>query len=130
MKVKFLIDECLHASLVKLAHRANYAADRVNFLNLRGYEDWELMKLIVERDYTFVTNNRLDFLELYGRAPLHAGLVILVPNVAPNLQGELFVAALQSIGDQALINTVVEVDYRDNGIGLMRYVHPREPSSN
>lgn len=48
------------------------------------------MKPILDRDYTFVTNNRTDFLALYGRTQLHAGLVIVVPNVTPTLQRELF----------------------------------------
>jgi hypothetical protein len=54
-------------------------ADHVNYLGLGSSKDWELMKLIVEQDYTFVTNNRTDFLALYQRVSLHAGLVIIHP---------------------------------------------------
>jgi hypothetical protein len=36
-------------------------------------------------DYTFVTNNRTDFIALYAKEELHAGLVIIVPNVTPSL---------------------------------------------
>jgi hypothetical protein len=54
----------------------------------------------VERDYTFVTNNRSDFLALYRRTPLHAGLVIIVPNVEPALQRQLFEAALGLISNE------------------------------
>ena len=43
------------------------------------------MKLIVEQNYTFVTNNRSDFLALYRGVSLHAGLVIIIPNVTPGL---------------------------------------------
>jgi hypothetical protein len=34
--VKLLIDECLHTSLVELAHAAGYVADHVNYLGLGG----------------------------------------------------------------------------------------------
>jgi len=78
---KFLIDECLHTSLIQLAHSAGHAADHVTYIARGGAKDWQLMDTILERDYTFVTNNRADFLTLYNRAPVHAGLVIIVPNV-------------------------------------------------
>ena len=55
--MKFLIDECLHTSLVQVAHAAGYAADHVNFLSLGGLKDWQLLPVIRERDFTFVTNN-------------------------------------------------------------------------
>jgi predicted nuclease of predicted toxin-antitoxin system len=80
---KLLIDECLHASLLELAHAAGHAADYVNYLGLGSSKDWELMTLILEQDYTFVTNNRSDFQTLYRGAPLHTGLVVIVPNVSP-----------------------------------------------
>ena len=56
------------------------------------------MTLILEQDYTFVTNNRSDFLALYSRTPLHAGLVVVVPNVRPLLQRELFQVVLDYVG--------------------------------
>ena len=70
MTVKLLIDECLHTSLVELAHAAGHAADHVNYLGLGGLKDWQLMGTIRQQDYTFVTNNRSDFLALHGREPL------------------------------------------------------------
>ena len=39
------------------------------------------MATVRNGDYTFVTNNRADFASLYAREELHAGLVIVVPNV-------------------------------------------------
>jgi predicted nuclease of predicted toxin-antitoxin system len=59
---KLLIDECLHTSLLELAHAAGHIADHVTYLGLGNSKDRELVKLSVERDYTFVTNNRSDFL--------------------------------------------------------------------
>ncbi len=53
--------------------------------------DWDLMPRIVAGDFTFVMNNARDFLRLYAREPLHAGLIVIVPQVAPARQRELFV---------------------------------------
>ena len=123
---KLLIDECLHTSLLKLANEAGHTADHVNYLGLGSSTDWDLMKLILDRDYTFVTNNRSDFLSLYGRTQVHAGLVIIVPNVTPTLQRELFQSALRFIGEQELVNAVVEVEYHDKEIECRRYPMPPE----
>lgn len=41
-------------------------------------------------DYTFVTNNRSDFSGLYAQEELHAGLVIIIPNVTPSRRRDLF----------------------------------------
>ena len=109
--MKFLIDECLHTSLVELAHATGHAADHVNYLGLGSTKDWQLMALVLEQDYTFVTNNRSDFLALYGQAPLHAGLIIIIPNVVPDRQRQLFGAALKHIGQGEIINSVIEVEY-------------------
>jgi predicted nuclease of predicted toxin-antitoxin system len=84
--VKLLIDECLHTSLVELAHAAGHVADHVNYLGLGGLKDWQLMATIRQQEYTFVTNNRSDFLALHGREPLHAGVIIIVPSVTPVCQ--------------------------------------------
>ena len=123
---KLLIDECLHASLLELAHAAGHIADHVNYLGLGSSKDWELMTLILEQDYTFVTNNRSDFLALYGRTPLHVGLVVIVPNVRPLLQRELFQVVLDYIGQRELVNTVVEVEYYGNEIRCRQYPLPNE----
>jgi uncharacterized protein (DUF433 family) len=44
--VKLLIDECLHTSLVELAHAAGHVADHVNYLGLGSSKDWQLMATI------------------------------------------------------------------------------------
>ena len=73
--MRFLIDECLHTSLVKVAHEAGYLCEHVNFLGLSGQKDWELMREVQAGEYTFVTNNRTDFAALYTQEELHANLV-------------------------------------------------------
>jgi hypothetical protein len=45
-----------------------------------------------------VTNNASDFRKVYATIPLHAGLIIVVPNVDRTLQQGLFRAALEAIG--------------------------------
>jgi predicted nuclease of predicted toxin-antitoxin system len=48
--VKILIDECLHTSLVELAHAAGHVADHVNYLGHGGSKDWQLMATIRQQD--------------------------------------------------------------------------------
>ncbi len=125
MTVKLLIDECLHTSLVEVAHTAGHLADHVNYLGLGGSKDWQLMATIRAQDYTFVTNNRSDFIALHGQEPLHAGVIIIVPSVTPARQRELFSAALKHIDARDLTNTVVEVNYAGNGILCAKYALPK-----
>jgi predicted nuclease of predicted toxin-antitoxin system len=127
--MKFLIDECLHTSLVVVAHEAGYVCDHVNFLGLGGCKDWQLMKRVRAEDYTLVTNNRLDFMALYAKEPLHPGLIIILPNVTPSRQRELFRAALVHIGGRDLINTVLEVDLTGTTAICREYVYPRAAGS-
>ena len=78
--MRFLVDECLHTSLMSVAHKHGFACDHVNFLGLGGYKDWQLMQTIRAGEYTFVTNNRSDFTSLYGKETVHPGLVIVIPS--------------------------------------------------
>jgi predicted nuclease of predicted toxin-antitoxin system len=66
--VKLLIDECLHTSLVEVAHAAGHLADHVNYLGLGSSKDWQLMATIRSQDYTFVTFtiHRGRIVYLYG----------------------------------------------------------------
>jgi|SRR5215469_306205 len=122
--MKFLIDECLHTSLLTIAHDAGYACDHVNFLGLSGEKDWELMSKVQSEEYTFVTNNRTDFTTLYSQESLHVGLVILVPNVAPAQQRALFQAALSHIASRDLTNAVLEVDFEGSVVICREYRWP------
>ena len=122
--MKLLIDECLHTSLVTVAHSAGHSADHVSHRGLGGLKDWQLMRAIREQEYTFVTNNRSDFLDLHGKEPLHAGVVVIVPNVVPLQQRELLAAALNHIGTRDLTNTVVEVQFVEGNIQCLEYELP------
>ena len=123
--MKFLIDECLHTSLVVVANDNGHDGFHVNWLGLSGEKDWDLMPRIVAEDYTFVTNNARDFRKLYGRQDVHAGLIIIVPQVVPALQRDLFELILQEIaGGEELLNEVIEISIEDDEAVLTRYSLP------
>jgi predicted nuclease of predicted toxin-antitoxin system len=122
--LKFLIDECLHESLVVLAHTAGFEATHVNHLGLSGKPDWALAERIIKDEFTFVTNNRVDFLRLLGKVELHAGLIVLIPNVTPVLQRALFRAALRYSTGRDVVNTVIEVSLEGETIRYAQYDLP------
>jgi predicted nuclease of predicted toxin-antitoxin system len=124
--MRFLIDECLHESLVEVAHAAGFEATHVNHLGLSGKPDWDLAERIGEDEFTFVTNNRVDFILLFGDMELHAGLIILVPNVVPALQRALFEAAIQYLGGRDLINAAIEVTLDGKVVRSVEYQLPEE----
>jgi len=124
--VRFLIDECLHESLVGVAHGAGFEAIHVNHLGLSGTPDWELADRIVKDEFTFVTNNLLDFVRLFSKMELHAGLVIIVPNAIPALQRAMFDGALQYLAGRMLINSVVEVSLDRQIVKCVEYQLPTD----
>lgn len=128
--MNFLIDECLHTSLVEVATGRGHEATHVNYRGLSGVQDWNLMAPIREGELTFVTNNARDFRRLYAREAIHAGLVILIPNVTPDLQRILFDAALDDLdGGVGLISEALEVGLVDGGIEITRYDLPNDPNA-
>jgi predicted nuclease of predicted toxin-antitoxin system len=108
--LRFLVDECLHKGLVKVAHSAGYEAHHVVDLGKAGAKDYQLREMIVKEEFVFVTNNAKDFKRLSENTELHPGLVIIVPNARPAVQDELLRSALAEIAKiPSLINTVIEV---------------------
>ncbi|MFA1672102.1 DUF5615 family PIN-like protein [Rhizobium mongolense] len=123
--MKFLVDECLHTSLVAVAQHHGHDCFHVNWLGLSGETDWDLMPRIVAEDFTFVTNNARDFRKLYAREALHAGLAIIVAQVLPRQQRELFALVLQELADSPdLVNEVVEIALEEDEVLLTRYALP------
>jgi predicted nuclease of predicted toxin-antitoxin system len=96
--VKLLIDECLSPDLVEMAlAHGHLEATHVTRLGLTSAKDWTIARRAVDDGFVFVTNNTVDFLALYGREGLYAGLICL--NAAPKLmslalQKQLFSIAL------------------------------------
>jgi len=126
---KFLIDECLHTSLVKIAHDRQYEAYHVAHLGMGGLKDHQLMAKVRAAEFTFVTNNAVDFRRLFQYEPIHPGLVILIPNAAPLIQRALFSAALDFIGDRDLVNRIIEVNLRGETSVVREYQFPPQIAS-
>lgn len=120
----FLIDECLHTSLVEVAQETGHEAHHVVYLGMQGWKDHEVLQRVKERDYTLVTNNAVDFRRLYARAAIHAGLVIIVPNVTPALQRALFQAVLVGVRGAVLVNKVIEAGIENDQIAVIEYDLP------
>jgi predicted nuclease of predicted toxin-antitoxin system len=108
-RVKLLIDECLHTSLVKVATDRFYGAYHVAHVGMSGLKDRQLMLKVQEKEFTLVTNNAVDIGRLFGREQIHPGLIIVVPNAVPAVQGALFATVL-NIGDRDLVNRAIEVN--------------------
>ena len=122
--MRFLIDECLHESLVEVAHGAGFEASHINHLGLSGKPDWELAERIAREECTFVTNNRVDFIRLFGKMDLHAGLIIVVPNAVPALQRALFDSAIQYLSGKEPVNSVIEVSLEGKAVKCVEYPLP------
>ena len=128
-RVKLLIDECLHTGLVKLATARLYEAYHVAHLGMSGLRDHELMARIRDEDFTLVTNNAIDFRRLFGKEPIHAGFVIVVPNVVPAIQRALFAAVLDYIGDRDLVNRAIEINLSRDSIEIEEYEIPPQDAA-
>lgn len=123
--MKFLIDECLHPSLVAVLQAGGHEAYHVSHLGLSSMKDHALMVRIVEGDFVFVTNNAVDFRRLYRRHGLHAGLVVVVQQVAPARQRSLMIALLQepAVGGEP-VNEAIEVRIHGDAVVFDRYDWP------
>lgn len=124
---KILIDENLSPSLIAIAHNRGFECTHVNHLGKAGLKDWELKQVILAGDWTFVTNNSIDFrgprgkpgsAGQYAGISLHAGLVCIDAPAGLNLEMQKRVFrrildALQELGD--LVNQLLEVDVNKNG---------------
>lgn len=109
--MRFLIDECLSVDLVLVASQAGHEAQHVAHVGKAGWKDWNVLRHAAAGDFVLVTNNAGDFRRLYETQPLHAGLVIIVPNVTRAVQQQLFHGALDELarfGEP--VNRVLEVD--------------------
>jgi hypothetical protein len=65
----------------------------------------------LREEFVFVTNNARDFRKRMGASVLHPGLIVILPNVTPAVQCELFERALTEVAKiPDTINRVVEID--------------------
>lgn len=122
--MRFLIDECLHTSLVGVAQRHGHESHHVNWLGLSGATDRVLMTRI-DGDFTFVTNDAVDFRRLYAQLEFHSGLIIVIPQVEPSRQRALFGSLLDTLNpDAVLVNEVIEISLDGENVVFTRYAFP------
>jgi len=108
--VRFLIDECLHTSLTDVANKAGHEAHHVTRRGWSGFKDHQLREVVLREEFVFVTNNARDFRKLMEQTELHAGLIVIISNVRPAIQRELFQRALVEASKLSdMINRVVEI---------------------
>ena len=123
--MRFLIDECLSVDLVTVAGQCGHEARHVAHVGRAGWKDWNVARYASDNDLILVTNNASDFRPLYAARPLHAGLVILLPNVGRDLQQRLFRAALDELATTGEpVNRVLEVDLDGDEVTLALYDWP------
>jgi len=123
--VRFLINECLSIDLVSVAGQAGYDAQHVAHVGKGGWKDWNVVRYASDGDFVLVTNNASDFRRLYATQPLHAGLVVLIPNVDRVVQRRLFRAALDELADIGEpVNRVLEVNLDGDDVTLTLYDLP------
>ncbi len=136
---KILIDENLSPSLASDAQQKGFLCSHVNHLGKTGTKDWELKRVILEGDWTFVTNNGTDFRGPanepgssgeYADVRLHAGLVCIDAPFGLNLgiQRQIFGLILDEFAKNGdLTNQVLQVDVRKDGrVNLERFALPAE----
>jgi len=123
--MRFLIDECLSIDLVLIANQAGHEARHVARLGKAGWKDWNVVRHAAEGDFVLVTNNASDFRRLYAAQPLHAGLVIIIPNVNRAVQRQLFQGALDELAIAGEpVNRVLEVDIEGDEVTFKLYDLP------
>jgi predicted nuclease of predicted toxin-antitoxin system len=128
--MRFLIDECLTVDLVTVAGQAGHEAHHVAHVGKAGWKDWKVLRYEAEGDFVLVTDNAADFRKLYAARQLHAGLVIIVPNVLRLEQQRLFVEALDALARLGEpINRVLEVDVDGDSVTLKLYDLPAAAAS-
>jgi hypothetical protein len=134
---KLLVDENLSPSLVGLATDKGFVCSHVNHLGLTGQKDWQLKTTILDGDWTFITNNGIDFRGspkkpgshgVYADISLHAGLICVDAPGGLNLerQKRLFDLILSNLMEAGgLTNQVLEVVLSaDGSVELSRYPMP------
>ena len=124
--MRFLIDECLTIDLVSVAGQAGHEARHVAHVGKAAWKDWNVAAYASEGDFVLVTNNASDFRRLYMKSALHAGLVIIIPNVNRSVQRQMFRGALDQLarfGDP--INRLLEVDIEGDDMTFKLYELPQ-----
>ena len=124
---RFLIDENLSIELPAVAHAAGFECQHVNDIGLRTKGDPILMRRIIDENWTLVTNNWREFMARYkARAPVHAGLVLLVAAKGFSEQQLAFKLVIHVVDRHCLdlTNLAVLVERDGDDIGLRQIPWP------
>lgn len=140
--MKFLIDECLTADLVKLSNTFGPEASTIFAQGLVGKKDWEIAKFAANNDWVVVTHNSKD---LRGKnykggylahEKIHPGMISLIAyndrqhtqiNMTEIIQKSLFITALEYIKEYEqfeLLNHVLEVYFDGFEVNIRLYEAP------
>jgi predicted nuclease of predicted toxin-antitoxin system len=120
---RFLIDENLSPRLAVIAREQGYEAAHLRDIGLLKAKDWDLLKVIIDGDWTLVTNNVEEFRQRYRRqAALHAGVVFLEGvDAGRNAQIKSFTAALDDIdASPEIVNVEILVQPENSGTYIVR----------
>ncbi len=102
--IKFLIDEDLPRSAIKLIKQLGYNADGVHELGLRGAKDKQIAEYAVKNNYCILTGD-YDFSHVLNYPPknYHGIVVLYIPGNSTSLYIlnliEIFFKELSHIGD-------------------------------
>ncbi len=123
--MRFLIDECLPPALTVIANQEGHEAQHVVHIGKAGWSDQNVVRLATEGDFIVVTNNASDFRKLYAVQPLHAGLIILLPNTGREVHKRLFKYALELLAAKGEpINQVLEMGFDGQDMTFRLYSLP------
>lgn len=122
--MRLLVDECLPTRLAAVAHGLGHEAYHVAHIGWAGLPDWALMERIKQGDYTLVTNNAVDFLQLYEQQAGHAGLILLLTQLPGSEQRDVFQQVLAGLEGVELRNRVVEVMATGQDLHISEYPFP------
>lgn len=140
--MKLLIDECLSPSLAPMARVAGYYESTcVRDRGWQGLKDWELMRKVIDENFTLVTHNSKDFRGsfeqrekgLHAKEEIHAGLICLNSVFPMDLarQERLFRHVLDELQESPdLTNQALEItEYEDRLIEIDVYEIPESPAT-
>ena len=126
----FLIDECLTPALVKIAKERGYFAQHVSRIkDLKGKSDRKVTQYALENSMIVVTNNLVDFDQIYRTREAHPGLIFM--SASGNLINRethilMFENALEELEESLFSNEVIHIHIdedrnKDIQLTLKRY---------
>jgi hypothetical protein len=106
----FLLDEHLTPALRVVGARLGALVLHVNDIGLAGHGDSKITQEAFERSAILVTRNAIDFLRLYRERELHAGLIVILPDLDFVQQLRVFEQVVVRVAPgEDLVNKVLRV---------------------